>query len=388
MISLLRRLSIVGIAALSVPAPFSTAAEPAPVTLANPLVVPAATFPVVRVAEAKRKFRSPAVEAVISSVSKDIRDPELAWLFANCFPNTIDTTINHFSVVDGKPDTYVITGDIWAMWLRDSTAQVWPYLPLMKDDPRLRQLIEGVIRRQVYFVLLDPYANAFVIDKNEVSKWQAYDLTEMKPGLHERKWEIDSLCYPIRLAHGYWKHTGDTRPFDADWEKAIVATVRTFREQQRKDGPGPYTFIRKPGKVGPEWTFPPGSEYGPPVTPVGLIASRFRPSDDEVRYQFLIPSNYFAVSSLRHAAEMLRSIRDNQTLAADCEALARKWRRPSPPTPSPTTNRPGASSPSRPTEAATTISPMTPTSPACSRCPTSTRSPSTTRSTSAPAPSC
>src|SRR5690348_17385823 len=106
------------------------------------------TFPSRRPAVEKRKFISEAVEAKIAEVKKQIADPELAWLFENCFPNTLDTTVD-FEMIDGKPDTYVITGDIDAMWLRDSTAQVWPYLPLMKNDKQLQQLIAGVINRQV-----------------------------------------------------------------------------------------------------------------------------------------------------------------------------------------------------------------------------------------------
>ena len=101
-------------------------------------------FPVVRTPEAKRKFKGAAVERAIEEIRSSIGNKELAWLFENCFPNTLDTTVD-FEMLDGKPDTYVITGDIDALWLRDSTAQVWPYLPLVKDDKPLRQLIAGVI---------------------------------------------------------------------------------------------------------------------------------------------------------------------------------------------------------------------------------------------------
>ena len=155
-------------------------------------------FPVVRVPETKRKFKSLAVERTIQRVRSSIGNKELAWMFENCFPNTLDTTVD-FSMLDGRPDTYVITGDIDAMWLRDSTAQVWPYLPLMKEDSALQELIAGVINRQTRCILKDPYANAFYKDEKKESEWKS-DSTEMKPGVHERKWEIDSLCYPIRLA--------------------------------------------------------------------------------------------------------------------------------------------------------------------------------------------
>ncbi|HEV2435370.1 MAG TPA: glycoside hydrolase family 125 protein, partial [Verrucomicrobiae bacterium] len=201
------------------------------------------TFPTVRISEAERKFKSVAVEKTIRRIQSAIGNRELAWMFGNCFPNTLDTTVD-FEVAHGRPDTYVITGDIDAMWLRDSSAQVWPYLPLTKEDAALQQLIAGVINRQTRCILLDPYANAFYKDPKKISPWKT-DLTDMKPGVHERKWEVDSLCHPLRLAHGYWKSTGDTAPFDGAWREAVLLILKTFREQQRKDGPGPYHFQRR-----------------------------------------------------------------------------------------------------------------------------------------------
>ena len=267
---------------------------------------------------ADRHFTSQAVEATISRVKKGIKNQEMAWLFENCFPNTLDTTVD-FSMQGGKPDTYVITGDIDAMWLRDSTAQVWPYLPLMKQDQPLQTLIEGVIRRQTQCILLDPYANAFYKDGSRVSEWKETDRTDMKPGIHERKWEIDSLCYPIRLAFHFWKTTGSTAPFTADWVESIRLTVQTFRQQQRKDGRGPYKFQRLT-----DWATDgvPIEGYGYPVKPNGLICSVFRPSDDATIFPYLIPSNFFAVTSLRQAVVLLKVIGGDGNLRADCLALA------------------------------------------------------------------
>jgi uncharacterized protein len=274
-------------------------------------------FPVVRAAPTKRKFKSIAVERTIERVQSSVANKEIGWMFGNCFPNTLDTTVD-FGSVDGRPDTYVITGDIDAMWLRDSSAQVWPYLPLLKEDAELRQLIAGVINRQTRCILKDPYANAFYKDASKVSEWSS-DFTEMKPGVHERKWEIDSLCYPIRLAYGYWKASGDTAPFDSQWRDAVARVRQTFQEQQRKTGPGPYHFMRK---TETQTDTVPGHGYGNPAKPVGLIFSMFRPSDDATIFPFLVPSNFFAVVSLRQAAEMLTEISKDPDLAKQCRALA------------------------------------------------------------------
>ena len=265
----------------------------------------------------KRHFTSTAVEETIAMVKKNIGNKELAWLFENCFPNTLDTTV-YYNEEDAVPDTYIITGDIDAMWMRDSTAQVWPYLSLLNKDEKLKKLVEGVIRRQTKYIHLDPYANAFYKDDKQVSEWKT-DKTDMKPGVHERKWEIDSLCYPIRLAHAYWKKTGDTKPFDQHWIEAIAIIVKTFKEQQRKVNRGPYHFQRNATQ--PLDTLTLGG-YGNPVNPVGLICSSFRPSDDASTYPFLVPSNFFAVTSLKQASEILTAIHLNEKLAGECTSLA------------------------------------------------------------------
>jgi len=258
-----------------------------------------------RPAPADRKFVSGAVETKIAEVTRFLgRDSQIAWLFENCFPNTLDTTVRD-GMREGKPDTFLMTGDIPAMWLRDSTAQVWPYLPLTTADKKLQTLIAGVINRQTRCILIDPYANAFNYD-HEGSPY-VRDLTQMRPELHERKWEIDSLCYPIRLAHGYWMTTGDTSPFDNAWREAMRSVIKTFREQQRMDGPGPYSFRRT--TLTPNDTLGLGG-YGNPVKPCGLIASGFRPSDDACIYPFLIPSNLFAASELKNLGQMASALGD------------------------------------------------------------------------------
>jgi len=267
---------------------------------------------------AERKFTSTAIENTIARIKTGIKDPEIAWLFENCYPNTLDTTVN-YSIIDGQPDTFVITGDINAMWMRDSSAQVWPYLPLINEDSKLKDLIKGVINRQAKCVLIDPYANAFNFGPTG-SEWST-DRTTMKPELHERKWEVDSLCYPVRLAYNYWKISGDTSFFTENWQKAAKLIVATFREQQRKTNAGPYHFQRRT-EVASDTA--PNSGYGNPINPVGLICSVFRPSDDATIFPFLIPSNFFAVASLNQLSEIFKEIGKDEVFSKLCKDFAQE----------------------------------------------------------------
>ena len=267
-----------------------------------------------------RKFVSPAIDACIDDMKRVLKDPELAALFENCFPNTLDTTVT-VGTLDGQPDTFVITGDIDAMWLRDSSAQVWPYLPFAAKDAALRTLFQGLIRRQARCILIDPYANAFMRNPAAPTNlvWALHDRTDMKPGVAERKWEIDSLCWPVRLAAGYWEATGDATPFDDSWRQAMQAVLRTFREQQRKTDDGPYHFQREAANPVDTLLL---NGYGAPSKKVGLIHSGFRPSDDACVLPFLIPSNHFAATVLRQLAHMAGPLGLGDGFAVDCRSLA------------------------------------------------------------------
>ena len=272
-----------------------------------------------RPAPAQRRFTSPAVERAIEQTSRLIADTQLATIFQNCLPNTLDTTVT-VGTYNGKPDTFVVTGDIDAMWLRDSSAQVMPYVVLCKDDPKLAALIHGVIRRHARQILLDPYANAFL--RNPTDKplsWSLQDKTDMRPGVGERKWEIDSLCHTVRLAYSYWRATGDTAPFDETWHQAAALIVQTFKQQQRKSGHGPYHFQRSAANPTDTLML---SGYGNPARPNGLICSMFRPSDDACTYSYFIPANLFAVVTLHRIAEMVQTIYSDKDLASQSTQLA------------------------------------------------------------------
>ncbi|MBQ6652867.1 MAG: glycoside hydrolase family 125 protein [Prevotella sp.] len=268
-----------------------------------------------RPAEKERLFISDAVENKIKEVKKLLKDnPYLAWMFENCFPNTLDTTVHW----DGADDTFVYTGDIHAMWLRDSGAQVWPYVQFANQDPKLKKMLRGVILRQLRCINLDPYANAFNKEAIPNGDWMS-DMTKMNPFLHERKYEIDSLCYPLRLAYHYWQVTGDASIFGEEWLQAVGNILQTFREQQRKDGIGPYTFQRKTER---QLDTVSNNGMGNPAKPCGLICSFFRPSDDATTFLYLVPSNFMAVSSLNKAAEILTAVNHDADKARQCRDLA------------------------------------------------------------------
>ena len=270
-----------------------------------------------RPAPEDRLFTSEAVESEIRRVTQMLTNPKLRWMFGNCFPNTLDTTVHYGEDSDGNPDTFVYTGDIHAMWMRDSGAQVWPYLRFAQEDPVLARMIAGVINRQFKCICIDPYANAFNVEP--VGAANSTDRPEADPYVFERKWELDSHCYPIRLAYGYWKTTGDTSVFGDRWIEAIGKILGLMREQQRRAGYGDYSFLRVTDRqldtkcvVG----------NGNPARYTGLVASSFRPSDDATTFEFLVPSNFMAMSSLRKAAEILSEVNGNSALAGECLAIA------------------------------------------------------------------
>jgi uncharacterized protein len=231
----------------------------------------------------------PSLTTLIERVADTLRDDaRLPRLFANTLTNTYSTTLR--PQADGS--VFVITGDIPAMWLRDSAAQVRPYLHLAKVDTQFAELIAGVVKRQMAFVLLDPYANAF----NETANGHCHnrDKTDMSDWIWERKYELDSLCGPLKLAHDLWQVTGQTSHFDTNFTEAAGMIVQTIIREQRHDT-SPYGFERLEG--------PPSDTLshqgrGNPVAYTGMSWSGFRPSDDACAYNYLIPSNMFTVVAL------------------------------------------------------------------------------------------
>ncbi|WP_339299793.1 glycoside hydrolase family 125 protein [Paenibacillus sp. FSL K6-2441] len=233
--------------------------------------------------------------------------PKIVEMFKRCYENTLETTIHRHD--DGT--VFMLTGDIPAMWLRDSVNQLRPYLIPAAQDAGLREIIEGVLRTQYQSILRDPYANAF----NEFENFRGHqtDLTEMSGWIWERKYEVDSLCYPLQLAYLYWKNTGETRHFTPEFKQAAELILQTWRTEQRHEELSKYTFVRENSG---ETDRLPG-----PVGYTGMTWSGFRPSDDACKYGYLVPSNLFAIVVLGYLLEINERFFGDDAFADEVRAL-------------------------------------------------------------------
>ena len=243
--------------------------------------------------------------AVMEDFFKKLREqskeyPELMKVFENCYTNTLNTTVKKME--DGT--THVITGDIPAMWLRDSAAQLRPYLFPAKEDPEITALIAGLVKRQFRYICIDPYANAFNDSPNGAC-WEKDD-PDQNPWVWERKFEVDSLCYPIQLAYLLWKNTGCTDQFDDSFKKGAEKIMQVFLTEQSHEEESGYRFQRKNGFFRDTLSREGKGAFVKSGT--GLIWSGFRPSDDACTYGYLIPSNMFAVVVMGYLEEIAREI--------------------------------------------------------------------------------
>jgi uncharacterized protein len=243
-------------------------------------------------------------------------DKRLAEMFRRCYPNTLETTTELLE--DGT--TFVFTGDIPAMWLRDSSAQIRPYMDLAAEDEELQRAVRGLIMRQAGYLLIDPYANAF--NKEPNGSGHQSDHTIMSPWIWERKFELDSLCYPVQLCKDYWDATGDASIFGEQLRRMFHTVIRTMRTEQRHDRDSAYRFEREELYL-PTDTLPFGGR-GTGTNFTGMVWSGFRPSDDACRFGYLVPSNMFAVVVLGHIIEFAETIYRDETLADEADRLRKE----------------------------------------------------------------
>ncbi|MGX4600844.1 glycoside hydrolase family 125 protein [Faecalimicrobium sp. JNUCC 81] len=255
-----------------------------------------------------------SINVLVQEVKDKLKDDvKLGEMFEKCFLNTINTTVKRMN--DGT--TYVLTGDIPAMWLRDSVCQIRPYLVLANEDEEIANMIEGLVERQFRYILVDPYANAFNEDANGMGHQS--DLTNMKPEIWERKYEIDSLCFPIQLSYLLYKNTGRTTQFNETFKKAAHTIIDLWKVEQNHEENSPYIFERLDCR---QLDTLARSGKGPMHKETGMTWCGFRPSDDACQYSYLVPSNMFAVVVLNYIDEIAKEILNDGELSKCARELS------------------------------------------------------------------
>jgi meiotically up-regulated gene 157 (Mug157) protein len=278
-----------------------------------------AAVPDARPPPSQRKFNSSAVEALIAAMRPRFVDVDIGTIFSNALPNSLDTTI----IAAGANDSYVITGDIDAMWLRDSTNEVLPYMALAGADAALAQMLRGVVMRQARSVIIDPYANAFNQAANGNGHQDDPRTPPMTKSVFEGKFELDSLAAVLKSSWNYFSSTHDDSLLrEPEWQLAVDKIMDTIVLQQQstdEDGPNPaYTFAR------------PGSPAYPNARAArcGLSKCGFRPSDDNTVLPFLVSANAMAAVELSHLAAMAATGTGSRlaAIAQRAEALSEQLR--------------------------------------------------------------
>lgn len=236
-------------------------------------------------------------------------EPQLLQVFENCYADTLNEAVKDM----GDGTYHVITGDIPAMWLRDSAAQMRPYIFAAKKDAKVREIIAGVVRRQFLYIGIDAYANAFNHAPNGAC-WEKDD-PQQSPWVWERKFEIDSLCYPVQLAYLLWKNTGCTSQFDRNFFKGVQEIFRVFRMEQHHEDTSTYRFCRNSRLF--QDTLSREGKGASVKSGTGLVWSGFRPSDDACAYGYLIPSNMFIVVIMKYLEEMAAKLFGDRQLETE-----------------------------------------------------------------------
>ncbi len=252
------------------------------------------------------------IQKLVTNECKKINKLKWADQFSVGYFDTFNKTVK---INNEENKVFVFTGDIPAMWLRDSTCQVLPYLLLAKTNHYFSELLGNLVRTQCQYILVDPYANAFNQEANSAGHQE--DKTRMNPSVWERKFEIDSLCFPVFLAYKLYKDCQYIKHFDEIFYKTVQAIIRVFQIEQDHEN-SDYRFERFSAR--PEDTLQ-REGRGTSVAKTGMIWSGFRPSDDACQYGYLIPSNLFAVVILEQLEEIIEKFYHDKILVMQISKL-------------------------------------------------------------------
>ncbi|KAH8878663.1 DUF1237-domain-containing protein [Thozetella sp. PMI_491] len=299
-------------------------------------------FPYVRPPPECRTFNLPAMEEKLEELKKVIKDPDLFRLLENSYPNTLDTMVKWRGFANGTDEelTYVITGDIDAMWLRDSASQIYSYLPFLEastSKDSLASLWRGMINSHSRYVVISPYCHSFQPPPESgipPTHNGAYSQNNPNPPYNPQlvfdcKWELDSLASFLQISAAYYERTGDYKFFGKyQWIEAVTAAVKAASAMRT----GTYS---ESGKVLPSaWTFTGwtnrGSEtltndgLGNPVKENGMVRTGFRPSDDACIFQLLVPANMMFAVYLEDASHIMEKLADTNETAANLTVAMRE----------------------------------------------------------------
>ncbi|EST07479.1 Uncharacterized conserved protein UCP028846 [Kalmanozyma brasiliensis GHG001] len=247
--------------------------------------LPLDSLPDARPQASSRRFRSRLVEAEIRRINSKISDPAVKRIFTNAYPNTLDTTVGWTDLQLNNPDSsttfpraFIITGDILAAWLRDSSNQIFTYLPLLQSPPepyqvgdkdwvKLYRLALGLLYQQAQQVITYPLANSFgppksatitnkknpAVGNGDDADWvqppvpyskahflpqppSNYTDVEGTDGVYlwETKWEVDSLAAHLRLPSLIAEYANRTDFLgNPTWQRGVRMAIDALRSQQR-----------------------------------------------------------------------------------------------------------------------------------------------------------
>lgn len=283
----------------------------------QPFLVGKHKYPYMRPAPKCRTFVLSAVERVIEDLKRKVRDPDLARLIENCLPNTLDTTIlYHRPDPEDKlkvgPESFIVTGDIHAEWLRDAARQVSVYQPFVRHDRGLQEMLRGAINTQAYYVINLPYCNAFHpprglgVKKGKTAMDRVYPQPDWEH-VFECKYEVDLLALFLTLSNEYFASLGGDSLFVTEvwlraFEKVLIVLRRELRplfDQESGQALPYYYLFQRDTNIGSE-TLPLGGVGNPVNFGTGLIRSAFRPLDDSTILQFFVPGNLHMLTELRN----------------------------------------------------------------------------------------